>query len=162
MKIATIILAIAFLTVTALFVALRGEHQKVVALVEHEQSQLQIAIDERNQWQSKYEKASNNLAQVVTVLPHARVPVSVQQRQAMTGDGLVFVFQNQTAKLLPVHAELQSTALGKTNVIDLVFPPAEIKGGVKEIGHLEGWTAVPGDKVILTSQGYIPSSSILQ
>ena len=80
------------------------------------------------------------------------LPVSVGFRQALMGPGLVAMFRNNSAVLLEVKATIQSSDINSTKTYQLVLPP----NGVQEIGWLEGWSFVPGQRIDLMNNRFRP------
>jgi hypothetical protein len=86
-------------------------------------------------------------------LESGRPPLDVFKRASISGIGEVIRIQNLTPQVLPVKIKLEN-AFGTTKDYELVLPAAKITGGIKEIGHLEGWTAAPGDKITIKPAGH--------
>jgi hypothetical protein len=80
------------------------------------------------------------------------MPVKVTYRKALTSDGYVFQFHNITSDLLPVKVTLVNPATETQKVFKLVIPAFK----QKEIGSLQGWDAVPGDKATIENADYKP------
>ena len=81
-------------------------------------------------------------------------PIEVGRRKALLGDGYVIQVSNQTTKMLPVKVHLENPTFGKQADFDLILPAAKLVTGIKEIGSVQGWTAVTGDIITITGQGF--------
>jgi len=76
------------------------------------------------------------------------VPVLVETRKALIGNGKVVRIDNNSGKILALQVKLSRNGSAKT--YDIVLNPQAFK----EIGHLEGWAVVPGDHAEVSCQSY--------
>jgi chromosome condensin MukBEF ATPase and DNA-binding subunit MukB len=81
-----------------------------------------------------------------------KLPVTLRQRPALMGGGLVFEIKNISSGVLPVKVKFTSASFGTTKTFDVVMNA----GAVKEIGHAEGWAVSPGDVAEVSSAGFDP------
>lgn len=73
------------------------------------------------------------------------LPIEVNYRDAVFGEGLVAAFTNSTSQHLRISVIVENTTLGTRRTFDYVIAP----NSVKEIGHLEGWSFASGDRISL-------------
>lgn len=78
------------------------------------------------------------------------LPVNVSFRQALTGDGLVAAFHNESKSFLSLKIELKNPTFNKSVTTRIDLSPDE----TKEIGYLEGWSFASGDEVNILNESY--------
>lgn len=95
--------------------------------------------------QSEVHSTEQQLAAAATQL--RRLPLEVKFRAAFTGDGLVAVISPTSNQRVPIKATVTRPATGAVKAFDLVLPSLGQPPGRIEIGHLEGWAFMPGDRL---------------
>lgn len=80
------------------------------------------------------------------------LPITATYRRAMMGPGLVIAFSNSSNRALAVGAQFKNPTLNLERSFRVDVPPR----GVKEVGHLEGWTFASGDTITITHAEYKP------
>ena len=78
------------------------------------------------------------------------LPISVSVRKALTGPGLVAVFNTTIKSSLAIMVSVTSTALGTTKAFEVHLNPA----GSTELGHLEGAVIEPGDTITVENNNF--------
>ena len=86
------------------------------------------------------------------------MPISVSMREALIGDGLVAQFTNNSNRFIAVVATFTNPTTNQHLTARLDISP----NSTKEIGHLEGWTFVSGDQILLEHNDYKPSNVTVQ
>lgn len=79
------------------------------------------------------------------------LPISISFRNAFFGPGGVAIFQNRSGQTLQVEALITSPTRTYFDV-DLVIPA----WGQKQIGPLDGWSIVSGQRIVLRNSNYRP------
>ena len=109
------------------------------------------------QLQGQLSRAKAEIARLQADAKRAReMPVRLSKRKALTGSGEVLKIENISTRTMPLKVTLMNPTFGRTNVFDLVLDAAQVSASAKEIGHLQGWAAAPGDIVLVESMGYDP------
>jgi len=75
------------------------------------------------------------------------VPVRVEFRRSVMGQGLVGIFSNYSAKQIPVVIALHNPTTGQRKQLSIQIAP----GSMDEIGYLEGWQFASGDQIAIRS-----------
>jgi hypothetical protein len=78
------------------------------------------------------------------------LPVSVSYRQAILGPGLVARFTNESSESLELRVRADSPATNFYHAWYLVIPP----GRTREIGPLEGWSFLDGQRLELSNVNF--------
>lgn len=79
-------------------------------------------------------------------------PIEVRRRKAVFGGDYVLQFLNYSAKPLALTVHLANEGRDAITNFDFTLPAAT--PGAKEIGHLEGWPVLAGDKILVKTEGY--------
>lgn len=79
-----------------------------------------------------------------------KLPIEISSRASLMGKGEVVRLRNTSTRIIPVEVNLSSESFHTTKTYDMVLNPHIDQ----EIGHLEGWTFAPGDKVTISSKGF--------
>lgn len=80
------------------------------------------------------------------------LPILVTYRKSLMGNGYVGVFTNQSDRLLAILITAYNPSFGRKQSFRLDIPPNQSR----EIGHLEGWSFVSGDQIIVAHAEYAP------
>ena len=80
------------------------------------------------------------------------MPILVTYRASLMGNGYVEVFTNQSGRLLAILVTAYNPSFGRKQSFRLDIPPNQSR----EIGHLEGWSFVSGDQIIVYHAEYAP------
>jgi hypothetical protein len=80
------------------------------------------------------------------------MPILVTYRESLMGNGYVGVFTNQSGRLLAILVTAYNPSFGRKQSFRLDIPPNQSR----EIGHLEGWSFVSGDQIIVAHAEYAP------
>lgn len=78
------------------------------------------------------------------------MPVKVTYRKAVLDAGYVFQFHNISEVALPIKVTLENPQTKTLQIFRLNIDPFK----QKEIGSLEGWTAMPGDLITVENSDY--------
>ena len=78
------------------------------------------------------------------------LPISISVRKALTGPGLVAVFDTTIKSSLAVMVTVTSTALGTTKAFEVHLNPS----GPTSLGHLEGAVIEPGDIITVENNNF--------
>jgi hypothetical protein len=81
------------------------------------------------------------------------LPVVINFRPAILGNGLVAVFRNTSSSQLEVAAAFSSEATGMRRGANLVIPG----NGVTEVGYAQGWAFAAGQRIHLTNSEFRPA-----
>lgn len=80
------------------------------------------------------------------------MPILFTYRESLMGGGYVGVFTNQSNRLLAILVTAYNPSFGRQQSFRLDIPPNQSR----EIGHLEGWSFVSGDQIIVAHAEYAP------
>lgn len=94
---------------------------------------------------------------VLAALIKKPLPVTVAFREAALQQGLVAVVSNTSPEQLKVAYTIEGTGTGGTKQGELFLNP----GGAGEIGWMQGWRFVPGEKITLRNNRYLPATFIV-
>jgi hypothetical protein len=78
------------------------------------------------------------------------MPLKVTYRKAVMGEGYVIQFHNISEDLLPIRVTFENPPTKTSKEFRLNIPAFK----TKEFGHLEGWTALLGDKITVENANY--------
>lgn len=94
---------------------------------------------------------------VLAALIKKPLPLAVSFRQAALQQGLVAIVTNTSSEQLKVVYSIEGTGTGNGKEGELFLTP----GGTGEIGWMQGWRFVPGEKVIFKNDKYLPAAFIV-
>jgi hypothetical protein len=97
-------------------------------------------------------KHTNNAPIFSTQPPLPPVPVEIQFRKSLMGNGFVFRFKNTRGQELFCTVTVRNASTGKVYRLDL--QPNE----TKEIGSVQGWQAFPGDICKVEADNFSPEN----
>jgi len=78
------------------------------------------------------------------------MPIKVTYRKALLNDGYVLQFHNISESIIPIKVTLENPQTETTNVFRLNVDAFKLK----EIGSVQGWTALPGDKITVENADF--------
>jgi len=78
------------------------------------------------------------------------MPIKVTYRKAITSAGYVLQFHNISSDVIPIKVTLTNPETDTQKVYKLIIPAFK----QKEIGVVQGWDAVPGDKITIENTDY--------
>ncbi|CAG0998625.1 hypothetical protein MTYP_02719 [Methylophilaceae bacterium] len=127
---------------------------------------LKSALEEKNRLSKSKQDAERIAESTSDLLNQAyaeiakkpELPVSLNVRKALTGNGLVVQFTNRSDKYLSVIARFENPTTRETETVRLDLTPM----GTKEIGHLEGWAFSSSDVIHLQHNDYASISMAIQ
>jgi hypothetical protein len=91
-----------------------------------------------------------------TIQKLGNFPFEVKYRKALTGNGYVDQIINTSGGSQPVKVTLNNPTLNQTKVYSTIIDAHQLR----EIGHLQGWTASSGDRITLEWNGVAKTFNI--
>lgn len=90
--------------------------------------------------------------------PPPTLPLTISQRGALLTTGKVVIFGNTGTQTLSLVVKFENPTFKRTKRIALVLSPRQSE----EIGSLEGWDGVPGERVTVVSDGFSSASYVIK
>lgn len=110
------------------------------------QNQLSQSEDQTSQLQGKVAQESK-----------PDLPITVSYRRAVLGGGLVALIRNNSRQPLEVSAMFGNPDTGSGTRRDIVLAAQQIM----QLGHIQGWTFAPGQRVLLYNAKYRPYQGVV-
>ena len=86
------------------------------------------------------------------------IPVRISIREALTGDGLVAQFSNNSNRFIAIAATFTNPTTNESLTTRIDISPND----TKEIGHIEGWIFESGDEILLEHSDYKSSLTTIE
>jgi len=86
-----------------------------------------------------------------------KLPVTVEFRQSLLGEGVVAVVKNDTSTQMKVLITGSNRTTKQRKTWAVLLRPH----GCKEIGWVQGWAFVQGETIIIEHEGYSPKQIVV-
>ena len=102
------------------------------------------------------QKLSRKVEELTPFAKKAReMPIKLVERKAPKG-GLWLQIESLSSAAIALKGKVISPEANRTNSFEVTLEPAKMTASSKEVGQLEGWSALPGDLIELQAEGYDP------